>query len=147
MDAVGLTDPPQKCVPFVDQVGPFTITMLSMSCSQLSVSMSQHGAYLLLVFVILEEYQKLCIQIPDGNNGVIPGRVPGSPDLPAIYPLPYPGQNPGQIPQYPGPNPGQIPGQFPFPGQLPLQPRPGMVLLSFVLFTFTACLKSVRVHR
>ncbi|XP_069561799.1 fibrillin-1 [Brachyistius frenatus] len=95
-----------------------------------------------------EEYQKLCIQIPDGNGGgLIPGRVPGGPDLPGIYPVPYPGQTPGHVPgqvpgvipgqfpiQVPGQIPGQIPGQFPghfpgqipghFPGQLPRQPPP-----------------------
>ncbi|XP_034735795.1 fibrillin-1 isoform X2 [Etheostoma cragini] len=84
-----------------------------------------------------EEYQKLCIQIPDGNGGgIVPGRVPGSPDLPDIYPVPYPGQTPGQIPiqvpvqvpgqiprQFPGQIPVQIPGQFPYPG-LPIQPPP-----------------------
>lgn len=110
---------------------------------------------------ILEEYQKLCIQIPDGNGGVlIPGHVPGSPDLPSIYPVPYPGQTPGQVPgqvpgvipgqipiQVPGHVPGQVPGQIPgqtpvqipgqipvpFPGQfphLPLHPPPGRLLLS-----------------
>ncbi|XP_049448813.1 fibrillin-1 isoform X2 [Epinephelus fuscoguttatus] len=86
-----------------------------------------------------EEYQKLCIQIPDGNGGVlVPGRVPGSPELPGIYPLPYPGQTPGQVPgqipiQVPGQVPGQIPGQIPghvpgqIPGQVPGQyPYPGL---------------------
>lgn len=104
--------------------------------------------------LILEEYQKLCIQIPDGNGGgLIPGRVPGSPDLPGIYPVPYPhtpGQGPGVVPgqipiQGPGhvpgqvPIPGQIPGQYPqYPGQLPIQPAPGMLLLSAcVCFTLT----------
>ncbi|XP_037650240.1 fibrillin-1 [Sebastes umbrosus] len=93
-----------------------------------------------------EEYQRLCIQIPDGGGGVIPGRVPGSPDLPGIYPVPYPGQTPGQgpgqIPVYPGQipiqGPGHVPGQvpipghgpgqipqYPYPGQLPLLPQPG----------------------
>ncbi|XP_065808853.1 fibrillin-1 [Labrus bergylta] len=97
-----------------------------------------------------EEYQKLCIQIPDGNGGgFVPGRVPGGPDLhpypgqtpaqgPGQVPLipgqiPIPGQVPGHIPgQYPGPFPGQFPGpgQYPqFPGQLPLQPPlPGPVI-------------------
>uniref|UniRef100_A0A4W6C0J9 Fibrillin 1 n=1 Tax=Lates calcarifer TaxID=8187 RepID=A0A4W6C0J9_LATCA len=68
-----------------------------------------------------EEHQKLCFQLPDGNGGVlIPGHVPGGPDLPGIYPLPYPGQTPGQVPgQVPGVIPGQIPIQVPglVPGQ------------------------------
>uniref|UniRef100_A0A3Q4C0E7 Uncharacterized protein n=1 Tax=Mola mola TaxID=94237 RepID=A0A3Q4C0E7_MOLML len=52
-----------------------------------------------------EDYKKLCIQIPG---------VPGSPDLPGIYPVPFPGQTPGVVP-------GIIPGQTPFhvPGQVP----------------------------
>ncbi|XP_049927129.1 fibrillin-1 isoform X2 [Epinephelus moara] len=92
-----------------------------------------------------EEYQKLCIQIPDGNGGVlVPGRVPGGPELPGIYPLPYPGQTPGQVPgqipiQVPGHVPGQVPGQIPgqipghvpgqIPGQVPGQyPYPGLPL-------------------
>uniref|UniRef100_A0A7N9ATH0 Fibrillin 1 n=1 Tax=Mastacembelus armatus TaxID=205130 RepID=A0A7N9ATH0_9TELE len=46
-----------------------------------------------------EEYQKLCFQIPDGTGtGLVPGRVPGVPEIPGIYPVPYPGQTPGQIP-------------------------------------------------
>lgn len=104
---------------------------------------------------ILEEYRKLCIQLPDGTDGVlIPGRVPGGPELPGIYPVQYPGQTPGVVPgqvpgvlpipgqvpgqipgqvpvQIPGQVPGPIPGQFPvqipgqYPGHLPLQPPPG----------------------
>uniref|UniRef100_A0A672H6I1 Fibrillin-1 n=1 Tax=Salarias fasciatus TaxID=181472 RepID=A0A672H6I1_SALFA len=57
-----------------------------------------------------EEYQKLCIQIPDVNGGGLPpGRVPGGPD---IYPG-FPPQTPGQM--YPGQIPiqGQTPGQGP----------------------------------
>ncbi|KAG8001253.1 Fibrillin-1 [Nibea albiflora] len=77
-----------------------------------------------------EEHQKLCIQIPDGNGGgPIPGRVPGGPDLPVIYPVPYPRQpqgpgpipNPGQTPVQPQVPVPQIPG--PYPG-LPIQPPP-----------------------
>lgn len=68
----------------------------------------------------LEDYQNLCIQIPDRNGGPpIPGHTPGTPD---IYPPPYPGQPiPGQ------PIPGQpIPGQRPIlPG--PIQPQPGPI--------------------
>ncbi|XP_073320826.1 fibrillin-1 isoform X2 [Pagrus major] len=87
-----------------------------------------------------EEYQKLCVQIPDGNGG----RIPGAPDIPGIYPVPYPGHTPGQVPgvipgqipiqvpgpgQIPGQGPGQVPVQIPIhpgqiPGQLPIQPPP-----------------------
>ncbi|MEQ2310930.1 Fibrillin-1 [Ameca splendens] len=81
-----------------------------------------------------EEYQRLCIQIPDPGV-VIPGRVPGIPDLPGIYPIKIPGQVPGEIPgqipiQVPGQIPGQrpvvIPGQIPgqYPGQVPVLPPP-----------------------
>uniref|UniRef100_A0A671W6W6 Fibrillin-1 n=1 Tax=Sparus aurata TaxID=8175 RepID=A0A671W6W6_SPAAU len=61
-----------------------------------------------------EEYQKLCIQIPDANGG----RIPGAPDIPGIYPLPYPGHTPGQ-------GPGVIPGQIPIqvPGPFVIQTR------------------------
>lgn len=85
--------------------------------------------------LLLDEYQKLCIQILEGNGEVlIPGRVPGGPDLPRIYPVQYPGQTPvvfpgqvpvllpGQIPiQGPGSVPGQTQGQIPGqgPGQIP----------------------------
>uniref|UniRef100_A0A3Q3JSI8 Fibrillin 1 n=1 Tax=Monopterus albus TaxID=43700 RepID=A0A3Q3JSI8_MONAL len=64
-----------------------------------------------------EEYQKLCF-LPDGNGGVpIPGRVPGVPELPGIYPVPYP-----QIPiQIPGQVPGQVPGRVPGPGIIQTQ--------------------------
>uniref|UniRef100_A0A3P9NTP2 Fibrillin-1 n=1 Tax=Poecilia reticulata TaxID=8081 RepID=A0A3P9NTP2_POERE len=59
-----------------------------------------------------EEYQRLCIQVPDSNNGVvIPGRIPGSPDIPSIYPIPIPREVPGQVP---GQIPFQIPNQRPF---------------------------------
>ncbi|XP_043990687.1 fibrillin-1 isoform X2 [Gambusia affinis] len=79
-----------------------------------------------------EEFQRLCIQIPDSNNGVvIPGRIPGTPNLPSIYPIPIPGEVPGQIPiQVPGHIPGQrpvvTPGQGPGPylPQVPLPPPP-----------------------
>lgn len=112
--------------------------------------------------LILEEYQKLCIQLPDGNGGVlVPGRVPGTPDLPGIYPAPYPGQTPGQVPglipgqipihipgqipgpgQVPGPIPGPVPGQI--PGQLPMQPPPpGMLLLSALFQVHTHKMKNV----
>ncbi|XP_027869787.1 fibrillin-1 [Xiphophorus couchianus] len=84
-----------------------------------------------------EEYQRLCIQIPDSNNGVvIPGRIPGSPDLPHIYPIPIPGEVPGQIPiQVPGHipvhrpvvTPGQGPG--PYHPQGPFPPPPGPVII------------------
>uniref|UniRef100_A0A671W3K1 Fibrillin-1 n=1 Tax=Sparus aurata TaxID=8175 RepID=A0A671W3K1_SPAAU len=72
-----------------------------------------------------EEYQKLCIQIPDANGG----RIPGAPDIPGIYPLPYPGHTPGQ-------GPGVIPGQIPIqvPGQIPGQ-VPGHVPGPFVIQT------------
>lgn len=76
-----------------------------------------------------EDYQKLCIQIPDGNGGgSIPGRIPGTPDIPSVYPLPYPVQPlPGQDPRRPVPIPpqtGPVPGQpnFPGPGPYPRQP-------------------------
>lgn len=75
---------------------------------------------------ILDEYRKLCIQLPDGTDGVlIPGRVPGGPELPGIYPVQYPGQTPGVVPgQVPGVIPGQIP--IPIPGQVPGQ-IPGQI--------------------
>lgn len=60
-----------------------------------------------------EDYQRLCIQIPDGNGGpLIPPRVPGSPDIPSIYPLPYPAQ----------PGPG---GPGPIIPHIPIQVQPG----------------------
>ncbi|KAM4593063.1 fibrillin-1 isoform 1-T1 [Odontesthes bonariensis] len=77
-----------------------------------------------------EEYQRLCIQTLDNREVLIPDRVPGSPDIPFIYPVPRPDQVPGPIPgfipgqipnQYPGQIPIQIPGQFP---GLPIQPPP-----------------------
>lgn len=74
-----------------------------------------------------EEYQKLCIQIPDRNGA---GRVPGGPEIPDIYPIPFPGPapGPGQIPiQIPGPP--QIPRPVPYPGMLPIQPLPGPPLI------------------
>lgn len=92
----------------------------------------------------LEEYQKLCIQIPDGNGGVlIPGRVPGGPDISGIYPFPFPGQpnGPGRgegpgLPEIPIQGPGHVPGQVSIPG-LPYQPPPpGMLLFSACLLNF-----------
>ncbi|XP_041837926.1 fibrillin-1 isoform X2 [Melanotaenia boesemani] len=81
-----------------------------------------------------EEYQRLCIQIPD-TGVVIPGRVPGTPDIPGIYPV-HPGQTvnghiPGVIPgQIPVQVPVQIPIQRPVhPGQLPIQPPPGPAII------------------
>lgn len=102
----------------------------------------------------LEDYQKLCIQIPDGNGGgPIPGRVPGSPDIPSIYPLPYPAQPipdqgpivPGHIPiQVP---PGHIPGQTQIliPGQYPVAPPPlgWFWFLSLFSFSLNFTLKNV----
>nr|XP_061796796.1 fibrillin-1-like [Nerophis lumbriciformis] len=79
-----------------------------------------------------EEYQKLCIQFPDVNGGGnIPGRGPGGPDFPGIYPYnpgqtgpgdgPGPGRTPGRLPEFP---PGRTPQGPDFPGQLPIQPPP-----------------------
>uniref|UniRef100_A0A3Q1IVZ7 Fibrillin-1 n=1 Tax=Anabas testudineus TaxID=64144 RepID=A0A3Q1IVZ7_ANATE len=45
-----------------------------------------------------DEYKTLCF-LPDGNGGLpIPARVPGVPDPPSIYPVPYPGQPPIRFP-------------------------------------------------
>lgn len=115
---------------------------------EMSLFMSKLGTNIVfLFFLILEEYRKLCIQFPEGTDG-----VPGGPQLPGIFPVQYPGQTPGVVPgqvpgvipgqipiqipgqvpgqipgQIPGQVPGQVPGQFPFPypGHLPLQPPPG----------------------
>ena len=139
--AAGLTIPSLKCAPCVEQVESLIITML-FNFPFSWVLMSQHRANLSLIFnvLILEEYQRLCIQTLDSNREVvIPGRVPGSPDIPFIYPVPrpdpvpgpIPGVIPGQIPiQYPGLVPIHIPGQI--PGQLPIQPPPPGI-------TFTLC--------
>ncbi|KAM9409241.1 fibrillin-1 isoform 1-T1 [Pholidichthys leucotaenia] len=84
-----------------------------------------------------EEYQRLCVQTPDTGGVLIPGRVPGGPDIPGVFPIPYPGRTPGHVPgqvpiQIPGQIPIQIPGQVPgqvpgrFPGQIPGQ-DPGQI--------------------
>lgn len=80
--------------------------------------------FLVLNAIVVEEFQRLCIQILDSNNGVvIPGRVPGTPDLPGIYPIIIPGHVPGEVPgQRPVVIPGHIPGQI--PGQIPVYPPP-----------------------
>lgn len=95
--------------------------------------------------LILEEYQRLCIQIPDGNGRVlIPGPLPGSPDIPGIYTPVIPPRDPFQVP-LPGPNnQGPFPGQPQYPPQLPLQPPPGM--LSSVCVSHVNTLKRRQVH-
>lgn len=72
--------------------------------------------------LVIEEHQKLCIQIP---SAPIPDRVPGSPDIPSIYPVPYPGPD---IPQIPIKVPVQpVQPDYPRPPVEPIPiPRPGM---------------------
>lgn len=96
--------------------GGFTHYQVAFSFLFSWVSMSQHRANLSLFFngLTLEEYQRLCIQIPDSSGGVpIPGGGPGGPGIPNIYPIPYP------RPPIPGPIPEVIPGPIQVPGHTP----------------------------
>lgn len=88
--------------------------------------------------LVIEEHQKLCIQIP---SAPIPDRVPGSPDIPNIYPVPYPGPD---IPQIPIKVPVQpVQPDYPRPPVEPIPiPRPGMSQLSArdcFMFAFSTC--------
>lgn len=121
------------------------VTYIACNFLLLSISPCLNKQLTLLHILILEEHQKLCIQMPDTPGG----RVPGGPELPGIYPVPFPGLTPGQGPgvipgQIPIQGPGHVPGQpqipypGPFPGQLPIQPPPpGVQQFSFSSICFT----------
>lgn len=113
-------------------------------CRHLYASVYPRKAKLMFFFPHVpssEEYQKLCIQIPDGNGGVLIPRVPGSPDIPGIYPFPFPGQPNGRgegpgVPEIPIQGTGHIPGQVTIPGVPYPPPPPGMLQLFACLLIF-----------
>lgn len=134
MDAAGPKGPLLKCARFVDQVGSLFQYMASNVFVVIYMPLCINAKLNSWVFFshvpTLEEYQKLCIQIPDGNGGVqIPVRVPGAPDISGIYPFPFPGQPNGR-----GEGPG-VP-EISIPGRTPYQPPPGMLLFSACLLNF-----------